>query len=87
MSKSLYVLVDDGGDGSYYPKFTFNYLLIAKLAKAYSKHLMDSENGIGCDGDGFHYTTLSVPDDATYESLGIARPLPDSYADKFFKKS
>ena len=26
----------------------------------------------GVDGDGFHYDTLSVPDDATYESLGIS---------------
>jgi hypothetical protein len=27
----------------------------------------------GVDGDGFHYTTLTVPADASYESLGISK--------------
>lgn len=26
---------------------------------------------IGCDGDGFHYDVLMVPDECTLESLGI----------------
>lgn len=83
MSKPLYILTSDGGDGSYYPKFTLNGDLILKMRAAYDADLMTYENGIGCDGDGFHYATIQVPDDATYESLGISYPIDDNYADKF----
>jgi hypothetical protein len=34
--------------------------------------------------DGFHYSTINVPEDCTIESLGII-VLPDNYADQFFK--
>lgn len=84
MPKKLYVLVSDGGDGSQYPRFTLNADLINKLEKAYDEDLMDYENGIGCDGDGFHYTTLTVPDECTKESLGGYSFLEDDYADQFF---
>jgi hypothetical protein len=83
MSKSLFVLISDGGDGSYYPRFTLNVDLVVKLQAAYDANLMTYENGIGCDGDGFHYAAIQVPDDATYESLGITYPISDTYADKF----
>ena len=79
----LYILISDGGDGSYYPRFTLNPDLIKKLDDAYNQDLMDYDNGIGCDGDGFHYSTVEVPDDSTAESLGI-RVLEDNYADRFF---
>lgn len=85
MSKNLYILVSDGGDGSYYPNYTFNPELIAKLEKAYDNGTMDYCNGIGCDGDGFHYETLTVPDECTAESLGT-QMLPDDYADLFEKE-
>jgi hypothetical protein len=81
----LYILMSDGGDGSYYPRFTLNEALIDKLQKAYDHRLMTYENGIGCDGDGFHYEYIEVPDNSTYESLGINWHLPDDYADRFFK--
>ena len=32
---------------------------------------------VGCDGDGFHYDTITVPDGSTYESLGIREWVPD----------
>lgn len=85
MSKKLYVLISDGGDGSYHPKYTLNPDLIAKMQKAYDEDKMDYENGYGVDGDGFHYDTILVPDDATPELLGISkyRFLPDDFADQW----
>lgn len=69
-TKTLFILINDGGDGSFYPRFTFNAEWIA---------MMDEKDDagdlcwptIGCDGDGFHYTTLTVPEECTLESLGI----------------
>jgi len=83
MSKTLYVLVSDGGDGSYYPQYTLDPELISKFQTAVDNDRMDYENGIGCDGDGFHYDTIQVPDDATPESLGIDVIDPEDYADLF----
>lgn len=80
----LYVLISDGGDGSYYPQYTLNPELIEKLEDAHDRGTMDYENGIGCDGDGFHYSTIEVPDGSTPKSLGI-RVLEDTYADSFFE--
>ncbi len=80
--KNLYILISDGGDGSYYPQYTMNAELIAKLELAADEERMTYENGLGCDGDGFHYETLTVPDECTPESLGI-RVLEDDYADQF----
>lgn len=72
MSKPLYVLVSDGGDGSYHPQYILDSNIVFKLQRAYDKGIMDYENGIGVDGDGFHYSVIQVPDDATAESLGIS---------------
>lgn len=80
----LFVLISDGGDGSYYPQYTLNPELIVKLEDAYARDLMTYENGIGCDGDGFHFDTIEVPDGSTPKSLGI-RVLEDTYADSFFE--
>lgn len=85
VTKTLYVLISDGGDGSYYPRYTMNPELIAKLKKAVRENRMDYENGIGCDGDGFHYDTIQVPADSTPESLGIT-VLSDDFADEFFEE-
>jgi hypothetical protein len=83
MTKKLYVLVSNGGDGSYSPQFTLDPDLVARLEKAYEEGFMDCGNGIGCDGDGFHYETINVPDNSTPESLGILM-LDDNHADEFF---
>lgn len=71
-TKTLFILINDGGDGSFYPRFTFNAEWIAMMDEKDA----DGELGypdIGCDGDGFHYTTLNVPEECTLESLGITR--------------
>lgn len=81
-TKPLYVLISDGGDGSYYTNYTLDPELISKLQDASDSGRMWYDNGIGWDGDGFHYDTISVPFDATPESLGIS-VLDDDYADQF----
>lgn len=83
-TKNLYVLVSDGGDGSYSTQYTFNDELIGKMQEAYDQGLMDYENGMGCDGDGFHYDTLTVPVECTADSLGIS-VIDDDFADSFFE--
>lgn len=84
MSKKLFVIVSDGGDGSYYPNYTLNEVLIIRLQEAYDLDLMDYDSGIGCDGDGFHYDTITIPDECTPESMGIS-VLDDDYAEQFFQ--
>ena len=71
MSKTLYVLVSDGGDGSYSSVFTLDAAWIARQQQRHDNDRLE-HGDIGVDGDGFHYDTIQVPDDATYESLGIA---------------
>lgn len=83
-TKKLFVLISDGGDGSYSPNYTFNEDLINALQLAYDEARMDYDNGIGVDGDGFRYDELTVPADLTYEDLGIS-PIDDDYADQFAK--
>lgn len=83
-TKPLYVLVSDGGDGSSYPRFTLSTELIQKLEQADEMGYLDFECAIGCDGDGFHYSTIMVPEDCTPETLKIS-VLPDNYADRFFE--
>lgn len=70
MTKKLFALVSDGGDGSSSIYFTFNEGFIEQRQKRYDADVY--ENGdLGVDGDGFHYDTLTVPDECTLESLGI----------------
>lgn len=66
--KNLYILISNGGDGSYYPHYTFNSDWI-KLQEARTDY--DYEYDLGVDGDDFHYDTLTVPDECTLASLGI----------------
>lgn len=68
--KKLFVLVSNGGDGSYYPHYTFN----EEWIKAQEiRDDLDGECDLGVDGDGFHYDTLLVPEACTLESLGVRR--------------
>ena len=70
--KKLFILVSDGGDGSYYPHYTFNEDWIKAREEQYRNGELDCQSA-GCDGDGFHYDVLMVSDDTTYESLGISK--------------
>ena len=71
-TKNLYVLVSDGGDGSYSTVFTLDTAWIAQQMERDARGELDCDD-IGVDGDGFHFTTIQVPSDATYESLNIHR--------------
>jgi hypothetical protein len=68
--KKLFVLVSDGGDGSYNPQYTFNEAWIKEQEEKSENGELDYDD-VGCDGDGFHYDVLKVPDECTLESLGI----------------
>ncbi len=81
-TKCLYILIAVGGDGSYYPHYTFNRGLVMALKKAYDEDRMDYENGIGCDGDGFHYDFMTVPVDCTASTLNITL-MDDDYAEQY----
>jgi hypothetical protein len=67
----LYVLISNGGDGSYYPLYVLNPQHIERLQNAYDNEKLDYEYGPGVDGDGFHYSAINVPDGSTEDSLGI----------------
>lgn len=68
----LYVLVSNGGDGSYGINFTMNQEWIDKQQENYDNGDVDYEYGIGIDGDGFSYSTIKVPKGSTLKSLGIS---------------
>lgn len=69
MSKTLFVLVSNGGDGSYYPHYTLSKEYINYLNELDERGLTDYDS-LGCDGDGFHYDTLQVPDEFTLVGNG-----------------
>lgn len=71
MSKKLFVFVSDGGDGSYSTQFTFNEEWVKKQQELYDNGVLEYPE-LGVDGDGFHYRTLTVPDECTLQSLGIS---------------
>ena len=70
MTKQLFVITGDGGDGSFHAYYTFNKDWIEEREQQYNRGELDYYS-IGVDGDGFHYDTLTVPDECTLESLGI----------------
>lgn len=71
--KNLYVISRDCGDGSNSVNYTFDAELISKLEEMANNDELRYDSGL-LDGDGFHYDVLTVPDDCTYESLGISYP-------------
>lgn len=68
----LYILVKDGGDGSYYPIYVLDTDVIVRLQELADDDVMDYENGWGVDGDGFHYDCVNVPDGTTAADLGVS---------------
>lgn len=69
-TKKLYLVVQDCGDGSYRIRYTLEAKTIKWYEDAYADGRLEYD-APGVDGDGFHYSTLTVPADATYKSLGI----------------
>ena len=56
--KKLFVLVSNGGDGSYYPHFTFNEEWIERQHEAYDLDELEYDS-LGCDGDGFQRVDIT----------------------------
>jgi hypothetical protein len=71
MTKELYILISDGGDGSYYPYYTFNKEWVNEQERRSDEGELDYDS-LGCDGDGFHYDTINVPTECTLQTLGIS---------------
>jgi len=67
--KNLYVLTSNNGDGSSSVRATFDAELIQEMEDKYSEGDFDFERW--SDGDGFHYSTWTVPDECTPKSMGF----------------
>ncbi|CUR44281.1 von Willebrand factor type A domain protein [Pseudomonas phage VCM] len=68
MSKTLFIVITDSGDGSNGLGYTFDADLIS-LMEDNQDELGDSYQS----GDGLQVRHLQVPDECTYESLGISK--------------
>lgn len=68
MSKTLFIVITDSGDGSNGLGYTFDADLISMM-KDHQKQLGDSYQS----GDGLQVRRLQVPEECTYESLGISK--------------
>lgn len=71
--KILYVVLSNNGDGSSSPKFTFDKDVIEELREQEENQSIDYERWVG--GDGLNLSVLNVPDECTYENMGILYPL------------
>lgn len=78
MSKKLFIIVADGGDGSYYPRYTMDAELVERISRLVDNDVLDYDSGL-TDGDGFHYSTVTIPDECTPESLGVSMMDSDYY--------
>lgn len=69
--KKLFILIQDINEGSYYPHYTFDEDWIKKQETLYDDGEI-SWPSLGCDGDGFHYDIIMVPDHLTLEDMNIS---------------
>lgn len=71
-TKNLYVINRSSGDGSFHTAYTFNEQWVLDLENRIdSDDATEYELEVYCDGDGFHYDILTVPEECTLASLGI----------------
>lgn len=68
--KNLYVLTSNNGDGSSSVCATFDKALIDEMETRYREGDFDFETW--SDGDGFHYSTWTVPNECTPENMGFS---------------
>jgi len=68
-TKKLFLLVSDGGDGSYSIQATMNEAWIKQRQEAYDSG--EEFEGVGFDADGFNYKVVTVPGECTLQSLGF----------------
>lgn len=70
MSKRLWIVISDSGDGSNSLEFTLDKETLDDLIQQEEDGTLDDSYQ---SGDGLQIQELLVPDDATYESLGISK--------------
>lgn len=68
MSKLLYIVITDAGDGSNSLHYTFDGDLISEMEER-----QDELDNYYQSGDGLQVSTLIVPAESTYENLGISK--------------
>lgn len=68
MSKPLYIIITDSGDGSQGLSYTFDSALVYEMDRR-----QDELDDYYQSGDGLQVSFLTVPTESTYESLGISQ--------------
>lgn len=71
-TKQIFILIKNNGDGSSSTRFVLDPKLIVAMERADEMGLLDCEQHAGVDGDGFHYSTINVPENFTPQDLGIS---------------
>ncbi len=66
--KTLFIVITDSGDGSQSLRYTFDESLILKM-----QDRQDELDDCYQSGDGLQVDRLLVPDNLSYEDLGIGR--------------
>ena len=66
--KTLYIIIGDAGDGSNFLRYTFSQSALNYLVEKDADGELDERYQ---SGDGLQVRSLTVPDECTYETLGI----------------
>lgn len=69
-TKTLFLLISDGGDGSQSIAFSFDAELVGLMQDDTDFNVI-GENWMS--GDGLQVTTMQVPVECTMESLGVSK--------------
>ena len=72
-TKNLYIFTADNGDGSTGISFTMDEEVVSFMQDPENESLMMDMGYI--DGDGINPSILTVPEECTYESVGIHFPI------------
>lgn len=70
MSKTLFILISDGGDGSQGLHYSFDAELVARME---DDHNFDVIGENYMSGDGLQVNKLQVPIDYSMEDLGVSK--------------
>lgn len=68
MSKKLFIIIGDSGDGSNFLRYSLSAEDVLELHERYDAGTADEGYR---SGDGLQVRVLTVPEDSTYELLGI----------------
>jgi hypothetical protein len=82
MSKTLFILISDSGDGSQALRYTFDRELVERMEDDIDFNVVGESY---MSGDGLQVNRIQVPDECTMDSLGIKWGILDraDYAELF----